>query len=675
MRDANSPFACLQGELIKMGNSDMQTGPDPINGRILIADDEEIVHQTLKRLLGAEGYTIDSAYGGKETLERIDGEYELIICDIRMPDIDGIEVLRQIKKRELAVEVLMLTGYASLDSAAQAMNYGARGYLMKPIENIPEFRVKVREAIHISRIARENKQVYEALMAGQIDSIIVDGKPWILPDIYEQTNEIMPRLMYIIHDGIVVLDYDGNIIFANIYFSQMLGESYRYLLSKSFESFIPQEEREYVIGAFTRLACGEAAKNIQTHLITSFGRLLAITINCSPIYHEMNYRGIALVITDITEITRVREKVELLANLVENARYDMMVIVKPDGQIMECNALFRNTFGYTQNEILSRNIQILLKFQANFTWEVIMDHIEQHSDWQGELSAINRSGVDFPVEITISKSVAKMKKCVFIIIRDITERKRSEDLRIEKERAEYASKTKSEFLTIMSHELKTPLVAIMGFSSILKNKQTGELNEKQEHCVDCINRGGTHLLGMINNLLDMVRVESGGKTSLSLELILAPELIDEILILVNEKALKKNIAIKKEIEPGLGFIKADKTRFKQILNSLLDNAIKFSKPDGGTVIIAARKDGDMAQFSISDTGIGIREVHMDKLFDLFHQIDSGLSRKYGGTGIGLAITKQLVEQQGGRIWAQSKFGEGSTFMFTLPLEANNIVLR
>jgi len=654
--------------MIKMDDSNLQTGPDPINGRILIVDDEEIVHQTLKRLLGPNGYAIDSAYGGKEALEKIESEYDLIICDIRMPNIDGIEVLRQIKKRELLVEVLMLTGYASVDSATQAMNYGARGYLMKPIENIQEFLARVKEAIHISKIAHENKQLYEAIINGKVDSIIIDGKPWILPSIYEETRDIIQRLMQIIHDGIVILDYDGHIILTNIYFSQMLGESYRDTLGKSFESFIQQDEREDVIEAFTRLANGEAAINIKTNLMTRFGRILSVSINCSPLYHEMNYSGIAMVISDMTEINRVREKVELLAKLVENARNDMMVIVKHDGQIMECNALLRDTFGYNHTEILSQNIQNLLKIQADFSWKVIMDHAEQHSDWKGELAGIKMSGEDFPVEMTVSRSFDKLKNDVYIIfMRDITERKRSEQ-ELAKSRADtLRAKIKSDFLMTMSHELKTPLISIMGFSSILQNKQAGELNEKQKRYVDSINKGGEHLLGMINNILDMVRMESGKKTSLSIETFPVPELIDEILLLVNEKASKKKIVIKKEIEPGPGFIKADKIRFKQILNNLLDNAIKFSKPEGGTVTIAARKDVDMAQFSISDTGIGIREEHMDKLFDLFCQIDSGLSRKCGGTGLGLALTKQLVEQHGGRIWVESKFGEGSTFMFTLPL--------
>jgi PAS domain S-box-containing protein len=669
VRDANSPSACLQEGLIKMDNSDMLTGHDPKTGRILIADDEEIVHQTLKRLLGAQGYMIDSAYGGKETLERIDGEYDLIICDIRMPDINGIEVLREIKKRELSVEVLMLTGYASLESASQAINYGARGYFMKPIVNIADFRIKVAEAIHISQIARENKQIYEALVKGELDSIIVDGKPFFLPQIREETKEILGRMLQIIHDGIVLLDYDGNIIFTNIYFSQMIGESYLNMLGKSIETFIPEDERENIIEAFTRLANGESAINIQTHLKTSFGRLLTVTINSSPVYHDMNYTGMALVISDITELSRVREKVELLANIVENARFDMMAIIKSDGQIMDCNAIFRNTFGYNQSEIISRNIRILFKFQANLTWEVIRDHVEQHADWRGELEAIRKSGVDFPVEMTISRSVDKSKNGVYIIfMRDITDRKRSEQELANSRADALRAKLKSDFLMTMSHELKTPLISIMGFSSLLKNNKAGELNEKQKHYIDTINTSGEHLLGIINNILDMVRVESGEKITLSLELIQVTELIDEILILVNEKASKKKIAIKKEIEAGLDLIKVDKTRFNQILTNLIDNAIKFSKPDGGTVTVTAKKDGDLAQFSVSDTGIGIKEEDMGKLFDMFHQIDSGLSRKSGGTGIGLAVTKQLVEQHGGKIWVVSKYGEGSTFTFTLPIK-------
>ncbi|MDP3105833.1 MAG: ATP-binding protein, partial [Candidatus Methanoperedens sp.] len=132
-------------------------------------------------------------------------------------------------------------------------------------------------------------------------------------------------------------------------------------------------------------------------------------------------------------------------------------------------------------------------------------------------------------------------------------------------------------------------------------------------------------------------------------------------------AEQRNVTLNKEIDPSLVFIEADRNQFKQILLNLMRNAVKFSKDEGGAVIVKAKRVEDSAQFSVSDTGIGIRDEDMDKLFGLFHQIDSGISRRYGGAGVGLAITKQLVEQHGDRIWAESKYGEGSTF--TLPLEA------
>ena len=273
----------------------------------------------------------------------------------------------------------------------------------------------------------------------------------------------------------------------------------------------------------------------------------------------------------------------------------------------------------------------------------------------------------------------KLESRVRMLEQEIEKRKKIEaELRnseklliLAKDEAQRASGVKSDFLMKMSHELRTPLNSVLGFSQILKMKHQGELNENQEKYVDNIFHSATRLLGMINDMLDLVNVESGEGLHLSIQSFQAPEAIDEALIFINDIAAAKKIVIHKEIDPGLGIIEADTLRFKQILINLINNAIKFSKSGGGIVNIAVRKNGDMAQFSISDTGIGIKENDMGRLFDLFYQADSGISRRYGGAGAGLAVTKQLVEQHGGRIWVDSTFGEGSTFSFTLPLKQKN----
>lgn len=257
---------------------------------------------------------------------------------------------------------------------------------------------------------------------------------------------------------------------------------------------------------------------------------------------------------------------------------------------------------------------------------------------------------------------------VLAIVRDITERKQAEILRLENEQLAYASKAKSEFLATVSHELRTPLTSIIGFSLLLKEKKHGELNEKQESYVENILIGSSHLLHLISDILDTTKIEAG-KLELTIVKIPVPEVLNETINLIKENAETHNVILKSEIDPQLDVIEGDQQRLKQILLNLLNNAVKFSKKEGGIVTLTAKKEGDMAQFSVSDSGIGIREDDMGKLFNMFQQVDTGNTRQYGGTGLGLAISKQLVELHGGRIIVESEYGKGSTFTFLLPIEA------
>ncbi len=257
-------------------------------------------------------------------------------------------------------------------------------------------------------------------------------------------------------------------------------------------------------------------------------------------------------------------------------------------------------------------------------------------------------------------------------VRRIAERKKAEDMRLENERIAYARKVKNEFLTNLSHELRTHLNSIIGFSDVLRQKTTGELNVKQSSYVGNILTSGNMLLDIISDLLDLNKIETG-KMDIALEKISVPETIDEAINSIKEKAEKHKVVLKKEFDPDMEFIEADKHIFKQVLFNLLSNAVKFSKDEGGTVTITTRKEDDMARISVSDTGVGIREEDINKLFTQFPHIDSGLTRKIEGTGMGLAITKTLVELCGGKILAKSEFGEGSTFIFLLPLKAEKMM--
>ncbi len=264
---------------------------------------------------------------------------------------------------------------------------------------------------------------------------------------------------------------------------------------------------------------------------------------------------------------------------------------------------------------------------------------------------------------------------ILLSIEDITNRKQAEEelkKHLKKGCLAYEIKTKSDFLTSMSHEMRTPLNAVIGFSEILKQGIPGKLNEKQEMYVDEILTGSKHLLNLINDILDISKIEAGS-IELNIEKLSVSQAVHEGLNLVKEKAMERNVLLKVELDPGLEFIEADRLRFKQILFNLLTNAVKFSKEDGGLVTVKTRKEGDMAIFSVSDTGIGIRREDMGKLFKEFKQVSSGISRKYGGTGLGLAISKKLVELHGGKIRAESKYGVGSTFTFSLPIEVKKEV--
>jgi len=229
---------------------------------------------------------------------------------------------------------------------------------------------------------------------------------------------------------------------------------------------------------------------------------------------------------------------------------------------------------------------------------------------------------------------------------------------------EAASRHKSDFLANMSHELRTPLNAIIGFSEVLLERMFGELNPKQEEYLQDIMTSGRHLLSLINDILDLSKVEAG-RMELDLGQFDLPAALDNCRTLVRERAGRHGIALDLAVDERLGQIVADERKVRQVLLNLLSNAVKFT-PEGGRVAIGAvRADGGV-EIAVSDTGIGIAPEDQETIFEEFRQAGSDYVRKREGTGLGLALAKRFVELHGGRIWVKSEVGRGSTFTFTIP---------
>jgi signal transduction histidine kinase len=229
---------------------------------------------------------------------------------------------------------------------------------------------------------------------------------------------------------------------------------------------------------------------------------------------------------------------------------------------------------------------------------------------------------------------------------------------------EVASQHKSEFLANMSHELRTPLNAIIGFSEVLSERMFGEINEKQAEYLGDILESGQHLLSLINDILDLSKIEAGRMELEPTEFKL-PSAIENTLILVRERAHRRGIALVRTVDEAPGMIYADERKVKQVLLNLLSNALKFT-PEGGQIDVRSRVNNGATEISVTDTGVGIAPEDQEAVFEEFRQVGTA-SKKVEGTGLGLAISRKFIELHGGRIWVESQVGKGSTFAFTLPL--------
>jgi len=272
-----------------------------------------------------------------------------------------------------------------------------------------------------------------------------------------------------------------------------------------------------------------------------------------------------------------------------------------------------------------------------------------------------------PDEIkTIIANALKQQKLLLENRRLVDDLQQSNKLLFEtNEELKKATQAKSEFLANMSHELRTPFNAVIGFSELLLDEIPGKINRKQRQCLDDILSSSKHLLSLINDVLDLSKVEAG-KLELKQKDFTLNKLIESLTRTIMPILVPRKQSLDIEIEKGLPPIHADKTKIRQVLLNLLSNSVKFM-PDGGKLKIEAIRKDSWCQISVIDNGIGMKQEEQERIFEPFYQLDNPISRERSGTGLGLTIAKQIVEKHGGRIWVESEYGKGSCFTFTLPL--------
>jgi protein-histidine pros-kinase len=483
-------------------------------------------------------------------------------------------------------------------------------------------------------------------------------------------HERYQGLLELVPDAIVIINETGHVVLFNAQAESMFGHPSEDVIGQPIEKLLPDRFRGSHIerrGGYMRAPrMRPMGQGLQLYGPRSDGSEFPVEISLST----LEFDGGRLAMSAIRDITERRQAEQRFRSLLESAP-DAMVIVDRAGRIAIVNGQAERLFGYERAELLGQPIETLVPTRDQ------QSHPQHRARFFADpkvrpmgaglaLQARRRDGSEFPVEISLSPLQTAEGTLVSASIRDITERRRVEAALQEKNEAlERANRAKDSFLATMSHELRTPLNAIIGFTGLLLMKLHGPLTADQERQLAMVQSSGKHLLSLINDLLDLARIESG-KVELQLEPVACAPVLQEVVSTLQPMASTKQLGLLLDpVDPDLR-VHADPRALQQILLNLTNNAIKFTR--AGRVRVRAQVspvDAARVHLSVEDTGTGISEPDLARLFEAFTQVGDAAQRKSEGTGLGLHLSRKLADLMHGHIEVTSVLGSGSCFTLVL----------